>query len=170
MIQFTEEEFAPFYANYVALANKEDSILEGLAFQLNKTVSFFQSIPADKLEFKYAIGKWTIKDILLHLIDAERIFTYRALRIARKDTTELSGFEENEYVVEANATSREMKSIIEEYVSIRKATLTLYDSFTKEHLLRIGRASNCSVSVRAIGYIIQGHEIHHINIIRERYL
>jgi hypothetical protein len=170
MIQFLKEEFAPFYANYVALANKESSIVEGLTIQLNITVSFFQSIPADKLGFKYAIGKWTIKDILLHLIDAERIFTYRALRIARNDATELSGFEDDDYVVEAKATSREMKSIIEEYVSVRKATLTLYESFTAEQLLRVGRASNCSVSGRAIGYIIQGHEIHHINIIRERYL
>lgn len=170
MIQFTEEEFAPFYANYVALANKESSIVEGLTVRLNETVSFFQSVPNDKLDFQYAIGKWTIKDLLLHLIDAERIFAYRALRIARKDSTELSGFEEDDYVVEAKATSREMKSIIKEYVSVRKATLTLYQSFTKEQLLRIGRASNCSVSVRAIGYIIQGHEKHHVNIIKERYL
>ena len=170
MISFSKEEFAPFYANYVALADKESSIIQGLTVQLNETVLFFQSIPTNKLEFKYAVGKWTIKDLLLHLIDVERIFAYRALRIARNDTTELSGFEEDDYVIEANATSREMENIIEEYVSVRNATLTLYKSFTKEQLLRLGKASNCSVSVRAIGYIIQGHEMHHLNIISERYL
>jgi len=85
MISFSKKEFAPFYANYLALANKEISIIEGLNFQLYATVSFFQSIPIDKLEFKYAIGKWTIKDIFLHLIDTERILAYRALRITRND-------------------------------------------------------------------------------------
>jgi hypothetical protein len=170
MITFLKEEFAPFYANYIALSNKENSIVEGLTVQLEETVLFFKSIPNTKLDFKYEVGKWTIKDILLHLIDAERIFAYRALRIARNDVTELSGFEENDYVVAANATNREMNSIIEEYISVRKATLTLYESFEQKQLLRIGNASNCSVSVRAIGYIIQGHEKHHINIIKERYL
>ena len=170
MISFSKEEFAPFYANYVALANKDNSIVEGLTTQLNETVSFFQSIPTEKLDFQYAIGKWTIKDLLLHLIDTERVFAYRALRISRNDATALSGFEENDYVIAANAAGREMKSIIEEYVSVRKATLTLYESFTNKQLLKIGKASNSSVSVRAIGYIIQGHEKHHMNIISERYL
>ena len=170
MISFSKEEFAPFYANYVALANKDNSIVEGLTTQLNETVSFFQSIPTEKLDFQYAIGKWTIKDLLLHLIDTERVFAYRALRISRNDATALSGFEENDYVIAANAAGREMKSIIEEYVSVRKATLTLYESFTNKQLLKIGKASNSSVSVRAIGCIIQGHEKHHMNIISERYL
>jgi hypothetical protein len=170
MIQFLKEEYAPFYANYVALANTKNSIESGLSAQLESTVSFFNLIPNDKLEFKYAEGKWTIKDILLHLIDAERIFTYRALRIARNDNTELSGFEENDYVKVANANGREMISIIEEYVSVRKATLTLFKSFSDNQLLRIGKASGCTVSVRAIGYIIQGHEKHHLSVINERYL
>jgi hypothetical protein len=170
MIQFSKEEFAPFYANYVALAESQITIVSGLTTQLESTVSFFTLIPEDKLNFRYAEGKWTIKDILLHLIDAERIFAYRALRISRNDKTELPGFEENDYVVAANASNREMVSIVEEYVSVRKATLTLFESFSEEQLLRIGKASDCSVSVRAIGYIIQGHEKHHLNVISERYL
>lgn len=170
MISFSEQEFAPFYARYLNLANKENTIILGLNEELKNTVSFFESIPVNKLEFKYAEGKWSIKDILLHLIDTERIFTYRALRIARNDTTELPGFEENDYVHEAKADFREIKSLIEEYIAVRKATLNLFSSFSNEDLFKIGKASNATISVRAIGYIIQGHEIHHINIIKQRYL
>ena len=131
---------------------------------------FFKTIPVFKHEFQYALEKWTIKDIILHLIDAERIFTYRALRIARNDKTELPGFEENDYVVTANANNREYESLLAEYETVRNASISLFETFTSEDLFRLGTASNNSVSVRAIGYILLGHELHHKNVILERYL
>ena len=128
------------------------------------SISFF------KHEFRYAEGKWTIKDIILHLIDAERIFAYRALRIARNDKTALPGFEENDYVISANANEREFESLLKEYIIVREATISLFENLSETDLLKPGTASNASVSVRGIGYCILGHELHHKNIIIERYL
>ncbi len=162
-------EFAPYYKNYIKLVPEQD-IVKGLLKQKEEMLHFFKTIPVFKHEFKYAEGKWTIKDIILHLIDAERIFTYRALRIARNDKTELPGFEENDYVVTANANNREYESLLAEYETVRNASISLFETFTTDDLLRIGMASNNNVSVRAIGYIILGHELHHKNVILERYL
>ncbi|WP_445712110.1 DinB family protein [Flavobacterium sp.] len=170
MIQFNQNEFAPFYANYVNKSMFVKNIVEGLKAQEEEIVSFFKNIPENKHEFRYATGKWTIKDILLHLIDVERIFAYRALRISRNDTTLIPGFDENEYVDNANATTRSLENLIEEYILVRKATIALFSSFTEEQYMRIGNASNNSVSVRGLGYIILGHEKHHILVIQERYL
>ncbi len=163
-------EFAPFYKPYIEKAKQYDSILKGLLENEKETISFFENLPTEKLEFRYAEGKWTPKDILLHLIDAERIFTYRALRIARNDKTELPGFEENDYVETANANSRELNDLIEEFKTVRKSTISLYNSFDDVQLKRVGIASNCSVSVRALAYMTMGHYLHHIQVIKERYL
>lgn len=163
-------EFAPFYKPYIEKAKQYDSILEGLLENEKETISFFEKLPTEKLEFRYAEGKWTPKDILLHLIDAERIFTYRALRIARNDKTELPGFEENDYVETANANSRELNVLLEEFKIVRKSTISLYNSFDDVQLKRVGVASNCSVSVRALAYMTTGHYLHHIQVIKERYL
>ena len=170
MIEFKDNEFAPFYANYIAKANSNTSIIDGLIQQSTIVSEFLKSIPSSKLNYRYSENKWTIKDIILHLIDAERIFSYRALRIARGDKTELQGFEEDDYVIEANAGERSLSSLLEEYKMVRNATICLFKSFNNEQMLRIGTASNSSISVRAIGIIIQGHEKHHLEIIKERYL
>ena len=170
MIVFNENEFAPFYANYITRSLLHTDIVEGLKKQHKEVVSFFKSIPENKLEFQYAIGKWTPKDILLHLIDAERIFAYRALRISRNDQTPLHGFEENEYVPNACANIRNMDSLVKEFETVRNATISLFSSFNEAQLIRIGVASGSTVSVRAIGSIILGHELHHIEVIKERYL
>jgi uncharacterized damage-inducible protein DinB len=162
-------EFAPYYENYIKLVPEQD-IIKGLTKQKGEMLHFFKSIPVFKHEFRYAEGKWTIKDIILHLIDAERIFAYRALRIARNDKTVLPGFEENDYVVAANANNREYENLLTEYETVRNASISLFETFTSEELLRLGIASNNSVSVRAIGYIMLGHELHHKNVILERYL
>lgn len=106
----------------------------------------------------------------MHLIDAERVFTYRGLCIARNDKTEFPGFEENDYVNEANANTRELKDLIEEFKTVRSSTVSLYNSFNNEQLKRVGVASSASVSVRALAYMIIGHYIHHIQVIKERYL
>lgn len=162
-------EFNPYYTSYIDKAASID-IVEGLELNLKDTIDFLSKIPSSKQDYIYAEGKWIIKDVLLHIIDTERIFAYRALRIARGDKTPLAGFEQDDYVANANSLSRSYESIIEEYKSVRNASITFFKSCTEETLIKMGEASGSSVSVRAIGYIIAGHEIHHIQVIKERYL
>ncbi|WP_179334792.1 DinB family protein [Winogradskyella costae] len=163
-------EYNPYYRPYIEATNKDLSIIEGLEQNSGDLIFFYSNIPQEKHGYSYAEGKWTIKDVLLHTIDTERIFAYRALRIARKDSTPLVGFEQDGYVVSAFAEKRSMQSLLEEYKSVRRATITLFNTFNTETLLLIGEASGFPVSVRAIGYIIMGHENHHLKIIKERYL
>ena len=162
-------EYVPYQMNYIKLVS-EQNILKGLINQKEEMIHFFNSIPVFKQEYSYEEEKWTIKDLLLHLIDAERIFTYRALRIARNDTTALPGFDENAFVVSANANERDFESLLKEYVIVREATLSLFENFSTTDLLKIGTASGASVSLRGIGYCILGHELHHKQVIIERYL
>lgn len=162
-------EYVPYQMNYIKLVS-EENILKGLNIQKEEMIHFFKSIPVFKQEYRYEEGKWTVKDLLLHLIDAERIFAYRALRIARNDSTALPGFDENEYVVAANANEREFESLLQEYSIVRDATISLFENFSALDLLKLGTASGASVSIRGIGYCVLGHELHHKQIIIERYL
>lgn len=162
-------EYNSYYESYIEKTTDKD-IIVGLKQNLGTIVKFYKEIPEVKHNYAYAEGKWTIKDILLHLIDTERVFTYRALRIARQDITPLAGFEQDGYVFAAKANKRTFTSLLEEYESVRLATVSLFDSFSVEDLLRVGEASGFSVSVRALGYMITGHENHHTKIIKERYL
>lgn len=133
--------------------------------------NFFKEIPEEKHLYKYAEGKWTIKEVLQHIIDAERIFSYRALRIARKDKTPLPGFDENAYADAANNTnSRDWQDLIEEFIIVRKASDLLIKSFTDEQFQQVGTTSNNPTSVEAISYIMYGHILHHIQVLKERYL
>ena len=163
------EEFNSYYAPYINLVEHKDNVLS-LQQNFQDTLSFYKSIPEEKWLFSYADGKWTIKEVIQHLLDTERVFAYRALCFSRKDNVELPGFDQDEYLINSNANSRSKESLIEEYVSIRNATITLFNSFSDEMFLQIGVASNNPLSVRAAGYIIAGHEKHHCNIIKERYL
>jgi hypothetical protein len=169
MIHLNNNEFSEYYGYYISL-NTSENLIQNLENQLQVTADFFKSIPSEKLEFQYEVGKWTPKDILQHIIDSERIFAYRALRFARFDSVNLPGYEENDYAKVANANGRTIEDLIEEYKIVKLASIHLFKSFTKKMLLNIGQANNAPASVRAIGYIIAGHEIHHINIIKERYL
>jgi len=162
-------EYNPYYKPYIHMASNK-SIIKGLEQNLISIGSLYSKIPVGKLDWAYAKGKWTIKDILLHCIDVERIFAYRALRIARKDETPLAGFDQDDYVLSANSTKRPIESLLEEFKAVRDATITLFKSFDNDSLMQIGQASGSPISVRAIGYIITGHENHHVNIINERYL
>jgi uncharacterized damage-inducible protein DinB len=167
--QLLNTEYSAFYSTYInALGNL--SLMEGLEQGLNQMVTFISNIPSEKLEYRYTEGKWTIKDLLLHLIDAERIFVYRALRIGRADKTPLAGFEENGYVINANANSRSVESLLKEFELVRKSTLELFQNFSDEQLAFLGTSSDAIISVRAIGFIISGHQNHHLKIIQERYL
>ncbi|PWA08927.1 DinB family protein [Flavobacterium laiguense] len=167
--QLPVNEYASFYATYIkAIENVE--LIEELEICLHDFIKFVQNIPMDKFDFRYAEGKWTIKDIIQHLIDAERVFSYRALRISRNDKTPLPGFEENDYVDNTNANGRSIQDLLTEFSAVRHSSLLLFKSFSDEQLTRIGIASGQEVSVRAIGFIIIGHQKHHQKVFQERYL
>lgn len=162
-------EYNSFYQTYIdACGNFE--LVEGLINNLEKTLDLFNSIPSEKQEYRYDEGKWTIKELLQHLIDSERIFAYRALRIAREDKTNIPGYEHNDYVPVSRANNRNYNDLIEEFEALRKSSISLFKSFDEAMLLNVGTANNDNISVRAIGFIMVGHYNHHINIIRERYL
>jgi len=167
--QLPINEYAPFYAGYIkALENVH--LIEELEICVHEFIRFVQNIPMDKFDYRYAEGKWTIKDIIQHLIDSERVFSYRALRISRNDKTPLPGFDENNYVDNTNANSRSIQDLLTEMAVVRQSTLSLFKSFSQEQLSRTGIASANEVSVRALGFIIMGHQKHHMKIFKERYL
>lgn len=167
--QLPVNEYSNFNATYIkAAANVE--LIEELEICLHEFIRFVQNIPMDKFDYRYAEEKWTIKDIIQHVIDTERIFAYRALRISRNDTTPLPGFEENDYVENTKANERGIQDLLAEFSAVRYATLFLFKSFSEEQLKRMGTASGTAISVRAIGFIIIGHQKHHQNVFQERYL
>ncbi len=125
--------------------------------------------PPERWDFRYAPGKWSVKEILLHLIDSERVFAYRALCIARGEQTPLPGFEQDDYVPLSGAEGRSPESLLEEYRAVREATLSLFRHLPEESLTRIGKASDNPLSARAAAWIIAGHEVHHLRVIEERY-
>lgn len=157
------------YTRYIEKV-PQGNLITQLSTQLNETISFLKTIPKEKFNYRYAEGKWTIKQIIQHLSDCERVFCYRALRFARNDNTALAGFEENDYANEANTELRSIEQLLEEFSAIRQSTLCLVKSFSDEELKRKGIANNKSISVNALCYIIAGHELHHASIIKERYL
>jgi len=167
--QLPIHEYPKFYNAYIGVLENVEMI-EELEICLHDFIRFVQNIPMDKFDYRYAEGKWTIKDIIQHLIDAERVFSYRAMRISRNDKTPLPGFEENDYVDNANANDRSLQDLLTEFSAVRHSTLLLFKSFSQDQLIRIGIASNNEVSVRAIGFIIIGHQKHHQKIFQERYL
>ena len=168
--ELNPNEYAPYYETYISQVSEEYTMIEELEISLHRLIKFVQDIPMDKFDYRYAEGKWTIKDIIQHLIDAERIFAYRALRFARNDKTELPGFEENSYADEANGSKRSIQVLLTELAVVRQATLSLFKSFSEEELLRSGIASDYPMSVRALGIVIIGHQNHHQRIFEERYL
>lgn len=159
----------PFYQGYVNHV-KDMDLMEALTHSLNEAKSLIASIPESKGEYRYGVDKWSIKELLCHLLDAERIFAYRALRFARNDQTPLPGFEEKDYAPQANAHSRTVKQIADEFERLRLSTIDLYASFTPAMLQRKGSANNTAVSVLNLGYIISGHVMHHLSVLQSRYL
>jgi uncharacterized damage-inducible protein DinB len=167
--QLPVNEYADFYKSYIQVL-EDVELIEELEICLHEFIKFVQNIPMDKFDYQYAEGKWTIKEIIQHLIDSERVFSYRALRISRNDKTPLPGFDENDYVTNSNGKERSLQSLLTEMAVVRQATLSLFNSFSQEQLTKIGIASNREVSVRAIGFIIIGHQKHHQKVFSERYL
>ena len=134
------------------------------------TQEFFSGLTEAQICYRYAVNKWSIKEIVGHLIDSERVFAYRALRFARKDQTALHGYDEDLFAANSNAHDRAWKDLLKEFYFTRNSTIELFKSFTHEMLDYVGFADEKKMSVRAIGYIILGHEVHHLQIIKERYI
>jgi len=158
-----------FYHNYINQVVEND-LMNAFKNQTPVFVRFMESIPADKIDYAYAKDKWTIKEVLQHIIDSERVFCYRALRFARQDPTALPGFDENLFAQNAKANKRVWSDLLEEFKSVRKATEWLYGSFDQGQLDASGISNNHSNYVLAFGYISVGHSLHHMKVIKERYL
>jgi hypothetical protein len=162
-------EHAPYYGRYISLVPDGD-IVAGLREQGRRTKALFSGITEHQGEFRYAPGKWTINQMFGHMIDAERIFSYRALRISRGDKTPIEGFEQDEYVAGGPFEICKLTDLLDEYTAVRNATVPLFRNLGQEAWSRTGVASNNGVTVRALAYIIAGHELHHCQVLQERYL
>lgn len=162
-------EYAAYYEKYVSLVPDGD-ILDTLNGQLESTLELLRGIDEEQSASRYAEGKWSIKELVGHIVDTERIFGYRALRFARGDRTPLPGFEQDGYVSNGNFSGRRLPDLAEEFALVRRANLSLLRHLNGEAWQRQGEASENAVSVRALAYIIAGHEAHHVRILRERYL
>jgi hypothetical protein len=158
-----------FMQNYIK-AVKEDDVLKALKKNTRQFSKFLKEIPRKRIDYAYAPDKWTIKEILQHIVDAERVFAYRALSFARKDASPLPGFDENNWAANAGAAKRKWSDLVEEFKDLRKSTERLFGSFTDEQLRATGTANGNLVNVLALGFLPSGHVLHHIRIIRERYL
>ena len=162
-------EHSEYSARYVALVPGDD-ILSALGTEHAATMALFRTITEEQSLHRYAEGKWSIREVCVHLSDAERIWAYRALRFARGDETELPGYEADDYVPRAAVDSRSWSSLVEEFAAVRGATMPLLRNLPAEAWLRRGLADGQPASVRGLAYIIAGHEIHHRNILKERYV
>jgi hypothetical protein len=158
-----------FYHNYISLVPQDD-LLEAFNVQTPAFIQFIENIPPDKYDYRYAAAKWTVKEVLQHIIDAERVFSYRALCFARKDPTFLPGFDENLYADNAKADKRDWNNLVEESNTVRMASEYLFASFDDDQLDATGTSNNNSIYVLGVGFIVVGHSLHHLKVIKERYL
>lgn len=162
-------EYAHYYANYVAHVPKQN-VIDTLNAQMHELYTFINSIPGDKAFSSYEPGKWTIKQIVGHLIETERVFAYRALAFSRRDPNPLPPMDQDVYVRYSNYNSRTMHNLANEYLAVRMSTIHLFQNMTKEMLSLKGTASGVEFTVRSIPFIIAGHELHHMEVIKEKYL
>ena len=163
-------EYDKASAQYIQLVPAGLSILELLSSNSDRIINLYQSLTAQQLSYRYAANKWTMKEVLLHLTDDERIYAYRALRFARGDQQQLHGFDQDAYITLAESAERPLENIIEEYRAVRMATLIMYEGFSPAALQRAGATNEFRATVRALLYHIAGHEINHLNIIQQKYL
>lgn len=171
-----KEEYPAYSEMYMELLKDDGMILQNMKENFVKIKKFIYGLPEEQLYYRYDEGKWTIKEILVHIIDDERIFTYRALRYSRNDNTPLHGFEENDYAKYSYANNRSLDSIFEEYEAVRNATLSLFQNLPEDAFMRSGGGIDDDGSiinirtVRALAYHLAGHDLRHIKVIKERYL
>ena len=161
-------EYNPYYDRYISLV-KSDDIVAVLEKQAPETIALLKSA-ASKADFRYEPGKWSVKEVLGHVNDTERIMTYRAVRIARGDKTPIEGFEQDDYIRGGNFSQRTLADLIDEFAAIRQATLAFFRHLDVEGAARIGTANKDAVSARALPFIIAGHELHHRRVLQEKYL
>ncbi len=158
-----------WYHGYIKMV-PEDNLTAAFSNKDNNLIAFLDSIPESKHDYRYAEGKWTIKEVLQHIIDAERVFAYRALRFARKDQTPLPGFDENLFADNSKASTRKWDDLMEEFKYVRRSSEIFFNSLDEDQLEANGISSNSPIYVRALGYILIGHPLHHQKILKERYL
>lgn len=168
--ELLNSEFDPYYGRYIFKLDQNIQLVDGFESGLSKVISFFSKIDAKKLDYKYQPDKWSIKDIFQHLIDTERIFMYRCFRISRNDKTQLAGFDQNMYVEPSSASNKTIEALISEFESTRLSSIALLKSLRIKDLKRIGNANGNSMSARAAAFTILGHEIWHMDVIKEKYL
>jgi len=162
-------EYAPYYGKYVMLVPDGD-LAATLSRQVHATLGLLSPLSEQRAGFSYAPGKWSIKEVVGHLIDSERVFAYRALRIGRDDKTPLPGFEQDDYVASANFNERTLSSLLEEFTAVRQATVQLFKNFEEKEWQRRGTANGQEITPLSLGYIVAGHELHHMDVLRTRYL
>jgi len=161
-------EYGAFYQGYIDQVTAPN-VLQALIKQGQETYSLIQQLSPEEASHRYAKDKWSVKEVFGHLIDTERIMAYRALCISRDETKSLPGYDQDEYVEQAHFDGRSLQSLSTEYDALRNANITLFNSFSEEQIVRTGTANDTTVSVRALAYIIAGHERHHLNILEEKY-
>ncbi len=164
------QEYPPYDSMYIDPIPNDGKLLEHLRDSFEEIKRFVLALPAERLLFSYAPGKWTIKQILVHIVDDERIYAYRALCIARNEKTPLPGFEQDDYVSSSGANDRYIANILEEYEAVRNSTIALFNGLPEDALIREGTANGNRFTPRALAYHIAGHELHHLNIMREKYI
>lgn len=162
-------EHAPYYARYISLVETSD-IVRTLDEQLNETNKLLSGLSEEQGNYRYAPDKWTVKEVMGHLIDSERIFSYRALRIARNDKTPIEGFEQDDYVRNGGFGRRKLADLANEFAAVRRSTVLLFESLQPEEWLRRGVANQNEISVRALAFIVAGHELHHRSVLQQKYL
>ncbi len=165
-----KHEYPPFYQPYIDVLDPTLGVLELLEMSLEQFEALCYGIDDSKQEYRYAEGKWTIKELVQHLIDAERVFIYRALRLSRNDQTPLPGFDENLYVSNYPCNRRDYTSLLDEFCLLRRSTILMLKDFDDTEFDRKGIVSDLPMTVRAIAHISSGHVLHHLKIIKERYL
>ncbi len=162
-------EYAEYYGKYISLVTEND-VVAVMQNQLDEFTNLFDCVPEEKGTFAYAPDKWTIKELVGHLIDGERVFAYRALRFSRADKIPVEGFEQDDYVANADFNSIKLNDLTEEFSLLRRANILFFKNLTAEMWIQTGTASNVEISVRALAFIMVGHIRHHLNILNERYL
>jgi len=162
-------EYAPYYDRYISLVSGDDILLT-LERQLPQTLDFLSGVSEEQGEFRYAPDKWSLKEVVGHLIDTERIMSYRALRFARNDKTAIAGYEQDDYVRFGPFSHCRLADLLDEFRHVRHASISLFRNLDQEAWLRRGVANQNEISVRALAYVIAGHELHHRRILREKYL
>lgn len=169
-LDLSPKEFDEYYLRYIDKVSKNTSLRKGVRDGKKTVIDFFTSIPSEKLTYRYQPEKWSIKEVLQHLIDTERIFMYRCFRIARKDVTPLAGFDQNTYITPSEADKKSLGDLLNEFIINRNNSIALLNSLSDENLQHIGNSNGSDMSARAAAFTILGHDIWHMEIIKERYL